>query len=112
MDCGRRPARPRRLTVCWINAESSDRFISQGQVIRSAPFALTALDISDQPTRHNYYLVLWQNRIERMLADWVSELSVPIYRSSEVTAFSQGDTGDDFSSCLGGRLLRAKYLVG
>src|SRR5215469_16364471 len=38
----------------------ADRFISQGQVIRSAPFARTSLDISDLPTRHNYFLALWQ----------------------------------------------------
>jgi len=29
----------------------ADRFVSQGQVIRSAPFAGGALDISDLPTR-------------------------------------------------------------
>lgn len=28
----------------------ADRFISQGRVIRSVPFALTSLDVSDQPT--------------------------------------------------------------
>src|SRR6516225_9346043 len=38
----------------------ADRFVSQGQAIRSAPFARSNLDVSDQPTRHNYYLVLWQ----------------------------------------------------
>lgn len=89
----------------------ADRFVSQGQVIRSAPFALTTLDISDQPTRHNYYLALWQNRIERALADWVGELSVPIYQGREVTGFSQDDTGVDVE-LLDGRSLRAKYLVG
>ena len=89
----------------------ADRFVSQGQVIRSAPFALTTLDISDQPTRHNYYLALWQNRIERGLADWVRELSVPIYQGREVTGFSQDDTGVDVELSEGPPL-RAKYLVG
>ncbi len=30
---------------------------------------LSSLDISDFPTRHNYGLGLWQNHIERILAD-------------------------------------------
>src|SRR5215813_9657295 len=49
----------------------ADRFISQGQPHRLAPFARGTLDISDSPTRHNYYLALWQYRIERILADWI-----------------------------------------
>ncbi len=89
----------------------ADRFVSQGQVIRSAPFALTTLDLSDQPTRHNYFLALWQNRIECTLADWVAELEVPTYRGREVTGFLQDDTGVNVE-LSDGRGLRAKYLVG
>ena len=89
----------------------ADRFVSQGQVIRSAPFANTALDISDLPTRHNYFLALWQPRTEHILADWVSELAVPIYRGSEVTGFAQDETGLSVE-LSDGRSLRAKYLVG
>jgi len=89
----------------------ADRFVSQGQVIRSAPFARITLDISDFPTRHNYFLALWQTRIERILADWVGELAVPIYRGREVTDFVQDDTGVDVD-LSDGRSLRAKYLVG
>jgi len=89
----------------------ADRFVLQGQVIRSAPFARSTLDISDQPTRHNYYLVLWQTHVERTLADWVGELSVPIYRGREVTGFAQDDTGVDVE-LSGGGWLRAKFLVG
>jgi 2-polyprenyl-6-methoxyphenol hydroxylase-like FAD-dependent oxidoreductase len=89
----------------------ADRFVSQGQQIRRAPFAGTVLDISDLPTRHNYFLALWQTRIERILADWVGELSVPIYRGCDVTDFLQGDTGVDVG-LSDGRSLRAKYLVG
>lgn len=86
-------------------------FVSQGQVIRSAPFARIALDISDLPTRHNYFLALWQTRIERILVDWVGEFAVPIYRGREVTGFAQDDTGVDVE-LSDGRSLRAKYLVG
>ena len=88
----------------------ADRFVSQGQVIRSAPFAGGALDISDLPTRHNYFLALWQTRIERILADWVGELAVPVYRGREVTGFAQDDTGVEVA-LSDGRSLRAKYLV-
>src|SRR6202795_5144579 len=73
----------------------AERFLSQGQVAQVAGFAWIRLDISDFPTRHNYGLGLWQNRIERILAGWVGELGVQIYRGSEVTGFAQDDTGVD-----------------
>ncbi|HEV7368441.1 FAD-dependent monooxygenase [Arenibaculum sp.] len=89
----------------------ADRFLSQGQVAQVAGFAWIPLDISDFPTRHNYGLALWQNHIERILADWVGELSVPIHRGCEVTGFAQDDTGVDVE-LSDGRSLRAGYLVG
>ena len=51
--------------------------------------------MSDFPTRHPYGLGLWQNHIERILADWVGELEVPIHRGREVTGFAQDDAGVD-----------------
>jgi 2-polyprenyl-6-methoxyphenol hydroxylase-like FAD-dependent oxidoreductase len=69
------------------------------------------LDISDFPTRHNYGLALWQNHIERILAEWVEELAVPIYRGHEVTGFAQDETGVDVE-LSDGPALRADYLVG
>ena len=89
----------------------ADRFISQGQVLRRAPFAGTTLDISDLPTRHSYFLALWQIHIERILADWVGELAVPIYRGREVTGLAQDDTGVEVE-LSDGESMRAKYLVG
>jgi len=89
----------------------ADRFISQGQMAQVAQFAGVALDISDFPTRHNYGLGLWQNHIERILAGWVDELAVPIYRGREVTGFAQDGTGVDVG-LSDGRSLRAQYLVG
>src|SRR3954454_13999075 len=89
----------------------AERFLSQGQVAQVAGFALIRLDISDFPTRHNYGLALWQNRIEHILAAWASELAVPIYRGREVTGFAQDDTGVDVE-LGGGGSLRAQYLVG
>jgi len=98
----------------------AERFVSQGQLHRAAPFARTTLDLSDSPTRHNYFLGLSQTHIERILADWVAELAVPIYRGREVTGFAQRDTGvdvelsssGDFAASSDGRSLRAEYLVG
>src|SRR5688572_8674595 len=55
----------------------ADRFISAGQVAQVAGFAMIPLDISDFPSRHAYGLGLWQNHIERILAEWVRELKVP-----------------------------------
>jgi 3-(3-hydroxy-phenyl)propionate hydroxylase len=89
----------------------ADRFLSQGQVAQVAGFAWIRLDISDFPTRHNYGLALWQNHIERILAGWVDELGVPIYREREVTGFAQDDTGVDVE-LSNGRSLHAEYLVG
>lgn len=89
----------------------ADRFLQQGQVTQLAGFAWTRLDISDLPTRHAYGLALRQNHIERILADWVAELAVPIYREREVTGFAQDETGIDIA-LSGGETLRAKYLVG
>src|ERR1700756_2660230 len=57
----------------------ADRFLAEGKVAQVAGFGLIPLDISDFPTRHNYGLGLWQNRIEHILAAWASELAVPIY---------------------------------
>ena len=89
----------------------ADRFLSQGQVAQVAGFAWIRLDISDFPTRHNYGLGLWQNHIERILAGWVSELAVPIYRGREVTGFAQDETGVDVE-LSDGQSVRAAYLVG
>jgi 2-polyprenyl-6-methoxyphenol hydroxylase-like FAD-dependent oxidoreductase len=89
----------------------ADRFLSQGQVAQVAGFAGVSLDISDFPTRHNYGLGLWQNHIERILAGWVDELAVTIYRGREVTGFAQDDTGVDVE-LSDGQSLRAEYLAG
>src|SRR5688572_29507769 len=89
----------------------ADRFLSEGQVVQVGQFSRVALDISDFPTRHPYSLGLWQNDIERILAGWVGELSVTIYRGREVTGFAQDATGVDVG-LSDGESLRAEYLVG
>src|SRR5919205_4232370 len=89
----------------------ADRFLAQGQVAQIVGFAWIPLDISDFPTRHPYGLALWQHHIERILAGWVDELAVPIYRGRAVTGIAQDDTGVDVE-LSDGPSLRAAYLVG
>jgi 2-polyprenyl-6-methoxyphenol hydroxylase-like FAD-dependent oxidoreductase len=89
----------------------ADRFLAEGQTAQVAGFARNPLDISDFPTRHPYGLGLWQNHIERILAGWAHELTVPISYGSEVTGFAQDDTGVDVE-VSGGQSMRAEYLVG
>jgi 3-(3-hydroxy-phenyl)propionate hydroxylase len=89
----------------------ADRFLAEGQAAQVAGFAWIRLDISDLPTRSNHGLALWQNHIERILAGWVDELGVPVYRGREVTGFAQDDTGVNVT-LSDGSLLWTQYLVG
>ncbi|HKO15305.1 MAG TPA: FAD-dependent monooxygenase [Gemmatimonadaceae bacterium] len=89
----------------------AERFLSQGQVAQVVGFHMIRLDISDFPTRHPYGLALWQNEIEPILASWVEELGVPIYREREVTGFTQDDSGVAIA-LSDGSSLGAAYLAG
>lgn len=88
----------------------AERFLSEGTKHPALHF-FVPLDISDFPTRHPYTLGLWQTHIERILAGWVEELGVPIYRGREVTGFAQDQNGVDVA-LSDGESLRAQYLVG
>jgi 2-polyprenyl-6-methoxyphenol hydroxylase-like FAD-dependent oxidoreductase len=85
-------------------------FLSEGQTHPFAGYAGTFLDISDFPTRHNYLLALWQNHIERILAEWVGELGVSISYGRAVVGFTQDSSGVDVE--LDDGSLRGEYLVG
>lgn len=87
------------------------RFLSEGQVVQVGQFAGVPLDISDFPSRHPYSLGLWQNDIERILAGWIGELAVTVYRGVEVTGFAQDESGVDVA-LSDGQSLWAEYLVG
>ena len=89
----------------------AERFLSEGQTHPFVGYAGTFLDISDFPTRHNYILALWQNRIEPILADWVDELGASILRGREVVGFAQDDTGVEVE-LSDDTTIRAEYLVG
>ncbi|HVU04420.1 MAG TPA: FAD-dependent monooxygenase [Polyangiaceae bacterium] len=88
----------------------AERFLSLGQVAQVTSF-MVPLDLSDFPTRHPYGLALLQTHTERLLAEWVADLGVPVRRGCEVTDVSQDDTGVDVTLSDGG-CLRASYLVG
>ena len=89
----------------------ADRVLAEGQLHQAMPFGTAMLDMSDLPTRHPYFLGIFQNQIERIMAAWIAELPVRIYYGSEVTGFAQDDTGVDLE-LSDGRSLRAGYLVG
>src|SRR3954470_20655456 len=89
----------------------ADRFIPQGQKHYAVPLAGIILDASDRPTRHNYTLGLWQEKIERGLADWISGLAVTPYRGSELETFAEAEDHVDVRM-TDGRMFRCRYLVG
>ena len=88
-----------------------DRFLAEGQKAQVTGFASVHFDLTDFPTRHNYGLGIYQRQIERILADWVLELKVPLLYGKEVTGFAQDDVGVDIS-LSDGQSVRARYLVG
>jgi 2-polyprenyl-6-methoxyphenol hydroxylase-like FAD-dependent oxidoreductase len=89
----------------------AERFLSQGQTVQALGFQMIRLDISDFPTRYPHTLGLWQTHIERIMADWIGELKVPIYRGREVSGFKQDDSGVDVE-LADGQSMRAQYLIG
>jgi len=89
----------------------ADRFLAEGKAMQTAGFAHVSLDMSDVPTRYNHGLALWQKHFERILAGWIEELAISIYRGREVTGFTQDSAGVDVA-LADGQSLRAQYLVG
>lgn len=88
----------------------AERFLEAGYTAQAAGFALNMLDVSDFPTRHPYALALFQNEIERIMAEWVSDLGVPIRYGLEAPGFAQDEEGVDVT-VSNGETLRAQYLV-
>jgi 3-(3-hydroxy-phenyl)propionate hydroxylase len=89
----------------------AERFLAAGQIAQVQGYAYIPLDISDFPTRHNYGLALWQSHVERILADWVEELRVPVLAGRDVVGFADHDGGVDIE-LSDGSTLRGAYLVG
>lgn len=88
-----------------------DRFLAEGKKSKVASFGANLLSLDDLPSRHNYWLALWQEPTERLLAAWAAELGVTTYRQREVTGFVQDDDGVEVELSEG-EPLRAQYLVG
>jgi 3-(3-hydroxy-phenyl)propionate hydroxylase len=88
-----------------------DRFLKEGKPVQVQSFAMTRLDISDFPTRHNYGLALPQECFEQILAGWVAELGVTILRRREVTGFAQHEAGVEVE-LSDGQSLGADFLIG
>lgn len=89
----------------------ADRFLSAGYTAQVAGFGQIRLDISDVPTRHPYGLALWQSHIERILAQWVDELGVPIHRGLEVTGVRQDEQRVELL-LADGQFITGRYAVG
>jgi 2-polyprenyl-6-methoxyphenol hydroxylase-like FAD-dependent oxidoreductase len=89
----------------------AERFLAEGQLHRVAMFGGSVLDTSDLPTRHPYTVAIWQNQIERIMADWIGELAVQTKYACEVIGFEQDGEGVDVHVAAG-EPLRAQYLVG
>ena len=89
----------------------AERFLAEGYTAQVGGFGQIRVDISDFPTRHPYGLALWQNHIERILADWVDELGVPVHRGCEVTGIAQDPTGVEVA-LAGDAFIAARYVVG
>ncbi len=100
-----------RTLECFDQRGVVERFLAAGQTAQVGGFAMTRLDVSDFPTRHPYGLALWQNHIERIMAEWVGELGVVFHRSRDVTGFTQDDHAVTVT-LADGATLRAQYLVG
>ena len=89
----------------------AERFIPLGTKHYAVALAGIVLDARDRPTRHNYTLGLWQEKIERGLAEWTSELAVTCYRGCEMATFVE--SGEHVHVQLtDGRRLGSRYLVG
>ena len=101
---------PRTLEIFDLRG-IADRFIAEGQKAQVTGFAGVTFDLSDVPTRHPYSLGLRQVHIERILANWVEELGVPLHRGIELTGFTPDASGITIA-LSDGQSLRAQYLVG
>lgn len=90
----------------------ADRFLTEGRIIEVGPgFSGLIMDLRGLPTRHPYVLGLLQYRVERILADWATELGATIRYSSEVVGVQQEASGVDVI-LADGTTQRGAYVVG
>src|SRR5262245_15026343 len=75
-----------------------DRFLAEGTgstTVVPGMLGRAKLGMDDVPTRHPYTLALFQEEIERILAEWAAELGVLVDYGREVAGFAQDDAGVD-----------------
>ncbi|MFI1075506.1 FAD-dependent monooxygenase [Streptomyces puniciscabiei] len=92
-----------------------DRFLAEGELQPVGHFSGLYLDFDESESRHPYPLMILQSAIERLLAEWATELGVGVRRSSEVSGVRQDEGGVTVELDTGGTApatLRARYLVG
>jgi 3-(3-hydroxy-phenyl)propionate hydroxylase len=87
-----------------------DRFLAEGEKVQALGFSGVRFDISDWPTRHPYGLALLQKHTERIMAQWIDEIGVKVYRGASVEDFTQDEHG--VISRVERDEVRALYLVG
>ena len=85
----------------------AERFLEAGQTVQVGTFGTTVMDMSDFPSRHPYTLALFQDKIERIMGEWIAELPVRVHHGREVTGFAQDDDGVDVQTS-DGEPLRAR----
>jgi 2-polyprenyl-6-methoxyphenol hydroxylase-like FAD-dependent oxidoreductase len=89
----------------------AERFLAEGRTAQVQSFSGISLNISDFPTRHNYGLALTQNHFERILAGWIEELGVAVYRGRELSGFTEHESGVTVE-LSDGQTMAADFLVG
>ncbi|WP_111766589.1 FAD-dependent monooxygenase [Nakamurella deserti] len=87
------------------------RFLAAGRTLDRITFGGTALALGGLPTRHPYTLALFQNEIERLLAERLDELGVRVRRGTVVTGLTVDDDGVTVHR-EDGDPLRADWVVG
>lgn len=101
---------PRTLEL-FAQRGIAGRFTAEGTEHKVIPLPGTTQDISSLPTRFPYWLGIWQNQIEQILADWAQELGVIFHRAREVTAFTE-NVNSVTITLQDGAQMSARYLVG
>jgi 3-(3-hydroxy-phenyl)propionate hydroxylase len=89
----------------------AERFLEAGETMQVGSFSMIPLSIEDFPTRHNYGLALFQNRIEEIMAAWIDELPVTIHRGCDAIGLTQDESGVDVQ-LSDGSSVHAQYVVG
>src|SRR3954452_14158662 len=84
----------------------ADRFLAEAERYPVVMFGGSVLDITDLSSRHPHTLRIWQSRVEEIMSDWLTELSVSVQYGRGVTGFVQAESAVD-AQLADGESLRA-----